>query len=38
MINLVAFFPEAQYEDADEESCSGMEACLDAGTVGTVPH
>ena len=38
MIDFVAFFPEAQYEDADEESRSGMEAYLDAGAVGTVPH
>ena len=28
MINLVEFFPEAQYEDADEKPCSGMEAYL----------
>ncbi len=26
MINLVAFFPEAQYEDANEKPCSGIEA------------
>jgi hypothetical protein len=38
MINLVAFFPEAQYEDANEEPRSGMEACLDAGTVRTALH
>ena len=28
MINLVAFFPEAQYEDANEKPCSGMEAYI----------
>ncbi len=28
MINLVAFFPEAQYEDAKEKPCSGMEAYI----------
>ncbi len=38
MINLVVFFPEAQYEDANEEPRSGIEACLDAGTVQTALH
>ena len=28
MINLVAFFPEAQYEDANQKPCSGMEAYI----------
>ena len=28
MINLVAFFPEAQYEDGNEKPCSGMEAYI----------
>ena len=28
MINLVAFFPEAQYEDANEKPCSGMEVYI----------
>ena len=28
MINLVAFFPEAQYEDASEQPCSGKEAYI----------
>ena len=28
MINLVAFFPEAQYDDANEKPCSGMEAYI----------
>ena len=28
MINLVAFFPEAQYEDANKKPCSGMEAYM----------
>ena len=29
MINLVAFYPEAQYEDAQERPCSGREAYLE---------
>ena len=29
MINLVAFFPEAQYDNANEKPCSGMEAYLE---------
>ncbi len=28
MLNLVAFFPEAQYEDASEKPCSGAEAYI----------
>ena len=28
MINLVAFFPKAQYEDENEKPCSGMEAYI----------
>ncbi len=28
MINLVAFFPEARYEDANQKPCSGMEAYI----------
>ncbi len=28
MVNFVAFFPEAQYEDADQQPCSGMEAYI----------
>ncbi len=28
MINLVAFFSEAQYDDANEKPCSGMEAYI----------
>ena len=28
MVNLVAFFPEAQYENADQQPCSGMEAYI----------
>ena len=28
MINLLAFFAEAQYEDPNEQSCSGMEAYI----------
>ena len=28
MINLVAFFEEAQYKDTEEKPCSGMEAYL----------
>ena len=28
MINLVAFYPQAQYADANEKPCSGMEAYI----------
>ena len=28
MINLVAFFPEARYEDPNQKPCSGVEAYL----------